>query len=117
MRQERRAQQVSAKKVLSFLSRLSAGGGAGRFRLTEYCLIPGQPYHISGTCAENLRPRDEDDRNIIQKGENEPTFHISWRTEQEVEKYLRRRAFKFIFGGAALSVVCLGIVLNEFGWL
>jgi hypothetical protein len=117
MRQERRAQQVSATKVLSFLSRLSAGGGTGRFRLTEYCIIPGQPYHISGTCAENPHPRDEYDRNVIQKGENEPTFHISWRTEQEVEKYLRRRAFKFIFGGAALSLVCLGIVLNEFGWL
>ena len=114
---ERRAQQSSAVKALSLFRRLSVGGGSGRFRLTEYCVVPGQPYHISGTCAENPRPRNENDRNIILKGENEPTFHISWRTEEEVEKYLRRRSFKYIFGGAALSVVCLGILLNEFGML
>jgi hypothetical protein len=117
MRLKRQVQQTASRSVFSFLRRLSAGGGTGRFRLTEFCIIPGEPYHISGTCAENPHPRDEHDRNIIQKGENEPTFHISWRTEQEAEKYLRRRAFKFIFGGAALSVVCLGMVLNEFGWL
>jgi len=115
MRHERRTQQSTGAKALSFLRRLSSGGGTGRFRLTEYCLVAGLPYHISGTCAENPLPRDDDDRNIMQKGENEPTFHISWRTEEEVEKYLRRLSLKYIFGGAALSVVCLGILLNEFG--
>lgn len=117
MRLDRRAQQTTAVKAFSLFRRLSVGGGSGRFRLTEYCLVPGQPYHISGTCGENPRPRDENDRNIIQKGENEPTFHISWRSEEEVEKYLRRLSLKYIFGGAALSVVCLGILLNEFGLL
>ncbi|MFB3923465.1 MAG: hypothetical protein ACE145_17220 [Terriglobia bacterium] len=115
MRLDRRAQQTTVVKTFSFFRRLSVGGGSGRFRLTEFCVVPGQKYHISGTCAENPHPRDEDDRNIILKGENEPTFHISWRTEEEVEKYLRRLSFKYIFGGAALSVVCLGILLNEFG--
>jgi hypothetical protein len=117
MRLERRAAQGTRIAALSIFRRLSVGGSSGRFRLTEYCIVPGQQYHISGTCAENPRPRDEDDRNIIQKGENEPTFHISWRTEEEVEKYLRRRSLKYILGGAALSVVCAGILLNEFGWL
>lgn len=117
MRLGRRAQQSKGSKALSFLRRFSSGGGTGRYRLTEYCLAPGYSYHISGTCAENPRPCDENDRNIMQKGENEPTFHISWRTEEEVQKYLRRRSLKYIFGGAALSVVCLGILLNEFGLL
>lgn len=115
MRTERRAGQVSVTKVFSVLQRLSTGGGTGRFRLTEYCVIPGRQYHISGSCTENPSPRNEDDRNLICKGENEPFFHISWRTEAEDEKHYRRRAFGFIFGGAALSVVCLGILLNEFG--
>jgi hypothetical protein len=117
MRLERRAAQGTRITALSIFRRLSVGSSSGRFRLTEYCILPGQKYHISGTCAENPHPRDEDDRNIIQKGENEPTFHISWRTEEEVEKYLRRRSLKYIFGGAALSVVCAGILLNDFGWL
>jgi hypothetical protein len=117
MRLERRTQETSGSKVFSILRTLSTGGGTGRFRLTEYCVIPGQQYHVSGTCAENPGPRDEDDRNIICKGENEPFFHISWRTEAEDEKRYRRRAFMYIFGGAALSVVCLGILLNSFGWM
>jgi hypothetical protein len=117
MRLDRRAQQTSRTKVSFFLRRVSSGGGTGRFRLTEYCIIPGQQYHISGTCAENPSPRDEHDRNMICKGENEPYFHISWRTEEEDEKRVRRRAFMYIFGGAALSVVCAGILLNNFGWL
>lgn len=117
MRLDRRAQQSTGTKALSFFRRLSSGGGTGLFRLTEYCVVPGQRCHISGTCAENPRPRDENDRNILQKGENEPTFHISWRTEEEVEKYLRRLSLKYIFGGAALSVICLGILLSQFGLL
>jgi len=114
MRLDRRAQQKSGSNVFSFLRRVSTGGGTGRFRLTEYCIIPGQQYHVSGTCAENPSPRGEDDRNVICKGENEPFFHISWRTEEEAQKHFRRRALMYILGGGALSVVCLGILLNNF---
>lgn len=118
MRMDRRAQQAASQGILTSLIRtVTVGGSSGRFRLTEYCVIPGRQYHISGTCAENPNPRDEDDRNLICKGENEPFFHISWRTEAEDEKRYRRRAFGFIFGGAALSVICLGILLNSFGVL
>jgi hypothetical protein len=116
-RQAAQPQQNWGAKALGFLRRHSSSGDTGRYRLTEWVIVPGHPYHISGTCAENPNPRDEDDRNIIRKGENEPTFHISWRTEQEVEKYLHRRSLKFIFGGGALAVVCLGILVNNFGWL
>jgi hypothetical protein len=117
MRMDRRAQQATSQGILTSLIRtVTTGGGTGRFRLTEYCVVPGRQYHISGTCAENPNPRNEDDRNLICKGENEPFFHISWRTEAEDERHYRRRAFGFIFGGAALSVVCLGILLNEFGF-
>jgi hypothetical protein len=115
MRVERRAQQAPRSGIVSFFKSLSTGGSSGRFRLTEYCIIPGRQYHIAGTCAENPSPRDEDDRNLICKGENEPFFHISWRTEEEAQKHYRRKAFLYIFGGGALSVGCLGILLNEFG--
>ncbi|MBI4165387.1 MAG: hypothetical protein HY508_06595 [Acidobacteria bacterium] len=115
MRLERRAQRDSGSKVFSFLRTLSKGGGTGRFRLTEYCIIPGHQYHISGSCAENPSPRDENDRNIICKGENEPFFHISWRTEEEAQKHYRRRAFMYIFGGGVLTVVCAGVLLSNFG--
>jgi hypothetical protein len=54
---------------------------------------------------------------LIRKGTNEPTFLISWRSEKEIERTLRNRAALHIFGGAALSVACLGILLAKLGWL
>jgi hypothetical protein len=124
-------QQMQARKAArSFSSGL--GGlvnifrGAGlsrgaaqstRFRLKEYCIVPDHWYDLTGTCTENPQPRDEHDRNMIVKGENEPTFLISWRTEQGIEGHLRWRALKYIFGGGLISVVCLAIVLSKLGWL
>ncbi|HET7842077.1 MAG TPA: hypothetical protein VFM21_10750 [Terriglobia bacterium] len=100
------------------LSGLSIGGGsAGRFRFTEFCVLPEHWYDVTGTCTENPSPKDESDRNMIMKGQNEPTFLISWRNEKGVEGMLRRQAFKYVFGGAGLSVVCLAVLLAKFGWL
>jgi len=97
---------------------LSFGGGSsGRYRLTEYLILPDHWYDLTGTCVENPQPKDEHDRNMIAKGQNEPTFLISWRSEKEIERTLRNRAALHIFGGAALSVVCLGILLMKLGWL
>jgi hypothetical protein len=88
---------------------------SGRFRLTEFCVVPDRWYDLTGTCTENPQPRGEDDRNLIVKGENEPTFLISWRTEKEIEGHLRRRAWLYALGGGALAVICLAVLLNEFG--
>jgi hypothetical protein len=89
---------------------------SGRYRLTEYCIVPDQSYDITGTCTENPNPQDEHDRNMILKGQNEPTFLISSRTEREVERNLRNKALKMIFGGAALSLICLAIILGKLGF-
>jgi hypothetical protein len=107
----------------SLLSGLGGGalglgmGSGGRYRLSEYCILPEHWYNVTGTCVENPKPQDEHDRNMIVKGQNEPTFLISWRSEKEVESSLRNRAALHIFGGAALSVVCLAILLFRLGWL
>jgi hypothetical protein len=112
------------KHVLAAIGALGPGASSpmmifsaasGRYRLTEYCIVPGQSYDITGTCTENPHPQDEHDRNLILKGQNEPTFLISSRTEKEVERSLRNKALKMIFGGAALSLICLAILLGKFG--
>jgi hypothetical protein len=97
--------------------RQNTPAATGHFRLTEYCLLPGHTYHITGTCAENPHPRDEHDRNIILKGTNEPTFLISSRTEKEVQSWLRKHSFLMVLGGAALAIVCLAIFLGKLGLL
>jgi hypothetical protein len=88
---------------------------SGRYRLTEYCIVPGQSYDVTGTCTENPTPQDEHDRNMVVKGENEPTFLISSKTEQETEKSVRNRALWMILGGAGLAMICLAIILGKIG--
>jgi len=99
------------------MARHQTAAPEGHFRLTESCLLPGQTYNITGTCTENLSPRDEHDRNIILKGTNEPTFLISSKSEKQVESGLRKRVAWMIFGGAALAIVCLAILLGKMGLL
>ena len=103
------------------LKPVSSLGGSGllsnSYRLTEFCILPDHWYDVTGTCTENPNAKDEHDRNLIVKGENEPTFLISWRNERDLEKTLRRRAALHVFGGAALSIGCLAIRLAKFGWL
>lgn len=90
---------------------------SGRYRLTEFCLVPDGTYDITGTCLENPSPSDEHDRNLIAKGHNEPTFLITSKTEKQLESSLRWRAVGKIFGGAALALVSAAIFLAKIGWL
>jgi hypothetical protein len=90
---------------------------SGRYRFTEYCVVPGCLYDISGTCIENPNPKDANDHNMIVKGTAEKEFLISSKAEKELESSLRRRAFLTVLGGAALSVVCLAILLGKLGLL
>lgn len=90
---------------------------SGQYRLTESCIVPDGTYDITGTCLENPEPADAHDRNMIAKGQNEPTFLISSKSEKQLKSGLRRRAAGKIFGGAALSIVCLAVILGKLGLL
>ena len=88
---------------------------SGRYRFTEYCIVPGQDYTVTGSCVENPVPKDVQDRNCIIKGINEPTFLISDKGIRSVESGLRNSAALMVFGGGAVAVICLGLVLLRFG--
>jgi hypothetical protein len=96
---------------------LNAPPASGRYRLTEFCILPEQEYDVTGTCMENPTPADEHDRNLVTKGVNEPTFLISYRTERQLESRLRNRALLMVFGGGAGAVVCLALLLAKLGLL
>jgi hypothetical protein len=85
----------------------------GRYRLAEYCILPGHYYDVTGTCSENPHSINAMDRNIITQGQNEPTFLISWRTVEGVEKKLRNRAAAMILGGGAIVIATLGFLLTR----
>jgi hypothetical protein len=84
------------------------------YTLEEYCIVPGVPYDITGTCVENPKPADEHDRNMIVKGQNERTFLISSKTKKDIQTMLRRRAVKYIAIGATLSVASLAFLIWMF---
>ncbi|HET7100162.1 MAG TPA: hypothetical protein VFJ52_03355 [Terriglobia bacterium] len=90
---------------------------SGRYRFTEYCLVPDGQYDVSGTCVENPHPKDANDHNMIVKGLAEKEFLISSKAERQLESGLRRRAFLTILGGAALAVACMAILLAKLGLL
>jgi hypothetical protein len=87
----------------------------GRYRFTERCILPGHEYDITGTCTENPAAKDANDRNLIRKGTNEPTFLISALAQPQVNVMLQMRAYFMIFGGGMLTVFCLGLLLLRLG--
>jgi hypothetical protein len=98
-------------------SKAGAGALGHRYLLIESLILPDHWYDLTGTCVENPTPQDANDRNMIKKGTEEPTFLITWRGEREIRQMLRHRAVKYVFGGAILAVACLGIFLAAYGWL
>ena len=52
---------------------------------------------------------------MIVQGHSEKTFLISWKPERQVQQDLRKRAIGLILGGAALTLVCLALLLGHLG--
>jgi len=84
--------------------------GHGSYRITEHCLVAEHEYDVIGTCAQNPQPKDDQDRNLILKGQNEPTFLISGFSELTLEKTLRKRAVTRIFLGGLLMIFMMAFL-------
>jgi hypothetical protein len=83
-----------------------------RFRFTEECLIAERACNVLGTCAENPSPQDEKDRNVILKGQNQPTFVIADKAEVRLEKDIFRNAVIMVLLGGVFIVVAAAIALR-----
>jgi hypothetical protein len=108
----RMAEGASQSELLTTMMP-TAKPAEGRFRLREFVVIPGQEYLISGTCVENSA--EDQDRCLIAKGHNEPTFVISTKSDAQIHHDLEKRALLMIFGGAALALACAAGLLVHFG--
>jgi hypothetical protein len=91
---------------------LSIGFGGHRYRFTEECLLTDRDCIVLGTCVENPSPKDDRDRNLITKGENEKTLLISSKTEQITEKDLRKKALVLILAGSFFLIGAALIALR-----
>lgn len=90
---------------------------SGRYRLHEYLVLPGEEYNVTGTCMENSSAPGAAACSMIGQGQNEKVFLISWQSETETRKSLKKSGVGMIFGGAALLLVCLTLLLAHLGML
>ncbi len=90
---------------------------SGRYLFTEYCLVPGTSYDISGTCIENPHPQDANDHNLMARGSTEKEFLITSKAEKNLKTGLRKRAIHMILVGAGMAVACMAILLFDLGLL
>jgi hypothetical protein len=54
---------------------------------------------------------------ILMKGENNPAFFISWRSQREIVNSLGWKAIAYIWGGPALTLISVYILLAHFEWI
>jgi hypothetical protein len=86
---------------------------------------PGVSVDVQGSgnaaaAAPAALPAEEFDLNpktVLMKGQNNPAFFISWRSQREVAQSLAWRSTLMIWGGPALTLLCLYVLAAKFGWL
>ncbi|HXZ34100.1 MAG TPA: GIDE domain-containing protein [Terriglobales bacterium] len=54
---------------------------------------------------------------VLMKGAHNPAFFISWRSQREVVKSLGWKSALMIWGGPALTLLCVYILLSQYGGL
>lgn len=54
---------------------------------------------------------------VLMKGAHSPAFLISWRSQRDVVSSLGWKSALMIWGGPALTLLCIHILAGEFGWL
>ncbi|MBI2136085.1 hypothetical protein HYU06_03370 [Candidatus Woesearchaeota archaeon] len=94
--------------------------GSGRtLKYLEYYIAPKDKLYIMGTAGDN--PFVEEGTGIynaadimIQKGSDQ-IYYISDSNEKDLVAKLKRKTFGGLFGGAALSLVCLSIIFIYLG--
>lgn len=107
------ASSRTAEEIVASIDGLPTA--TGRYRLTERCILPGHEYDVTGTCAINPLANASDERSVIRKGTNEPTFLISGLARSDVDAMQKIKSYLMIFGGGMLAIFCLGLLLLRFG--
>jgi hypothetical protein len=105
------------RSVLEFLKRNGLKhddflGGNKNMRFREHCIAPGETLYIMGTAKTDSETSPA--THMINACQNEKTFIISNSPEKKILKRLNRSFYLRIFGGASLSVICLGVILMYF---
>ena len=86
-------------------------GFRGRMRFFERNLCPGDKVYVLGSAECVPGVEDEHERIIFRKGKHHPWYVIAEASEKELLSKMGTSTLLHIFGGAALTIVCIGFLL------
>jgi hypothetical protein len=89
-------------------------------RYREYFIAPNDNLYIIGTAGDNPFVKEASAKEgtediMIQKGKNEKFYYISDKAEKDVVKSFKFKTFGGLFGGAALIILGLVVILINLG--
>ena len=73
-----------------------------------------------GSSATATAPAEEFDlspKTVLMKGAHNPAFFISWQSQRDVVQSLGWKSALMIWGGPALTLLCVYVLAVQFGWL
>jgi len=73
-----------------------------------------------GGSATATAPAEEFDlspKTVLMKGAHNPAFFISWQSQRDVVQSLGWKSALMIWGGPALTLLCVYVLAVQFGWL
>jgi len=74
------------------------------------------PADPKGTAAAPAEAFDPHPPVVLMKGTHNPAFFISWRSQKDVLSSLGWKSGAMIWGGPALTVLCVYILAAHYGW-
>jgi hypothetical protein len=83
----------------------------GPMRFAERNICPGDRVFVLGSAEEVRGVEDEAERIIIRKGKHHPWYVIAEASEKELLAKMGTSVWLHVFGGAALTLACIGWLL------
>jgi len=106
-------EKVSAAMVKAGITSPVAWAAAGITPLAGTAMASGQ----AAAVAPALEQFDLHPSVVLMKGQQNPAFFISWRSQRDVVKNLGWKSALMIWGGPALTLLCVYILALQYGWL
>jgi hypothetical protein len=107
-------QKLAAALMKAGITNPAAWDAAG----VEYPPAGGTAVATSAAAvADPASAFDLNPKTVLMKGENNRTFFISWRSQRDLAQSLGVKSRLMIWGGPALTLGCLYLLLSHFGWM
>ncbi len=108
--------KVAAAMMQAGITNPAAWAAAG---VSPAAAFPGSGASAGAAAAPGMEPEQFDlhPSTVLMKGAHDPSFFISWRSQREVVQALGWKSTLMIWGGPALTLVCVYILAGHFDWL